>query len=353
MFGTTNNAWDPARGPGALRAGRRPWLRARPAWSWATTPGDPSASPAHFSHVCGLKPSYGSVPGRGHIPEPPGWPAPTTGRVGCQMKFSPQRKGTPKSPPRSSRLQVTDLLRDNRMAAWPGRAGTALGREVCAVLESACEALRGAGARIDDTARPAIAFAQALRSLNGWRWRGRAFASDEVCQISAQPVQEEEPALTLAALSGAFLIFSYNSTPSSPSPCVVGFSNHATWGCLGCWGWGQIRIKPTGSRRPLRGNRPDRRWRPLGHGDGHHRPRVLRLDPLGLPAVSAAERGDQPEVARVPGGEAAGGSGGGTISPTRTMSPSRAGVTANGISERTQIGSNRTSSFESSWCGSW
>ena len=44
---------------------------------------------------------------------------------------------------------------------------------------------------------------------------------------------------------------------------------------------------------------------------------------------------------------------GGTISPTGTMSPSRAGVTANGISERTQIGSNRTSSFESSWCGSW
>ena len=64
--------------------------------------------------------------------------------------------------------------RDNRMAAWLNDPCAAHVSEICTVLESACEALRGAGARIDDTARPAIAFARPSRSLNGWRWRGSA-----------------------------------------------------------------------------------------------------------------------------------------------------------------------------------
>ncbi|QQS12547.1 MAG: amidase [Rhodospirillales bacterium] len=73
VYGTTNNPWDLARGPGGSSGG------AAAAVAAGLTPlelgsdiGGSIRNPAHFCGVYGHKPSYGVVPMRGHVPGPPG-----------------------------------------------------------------------------------------------------------------------------------------------------------------------------------------------------------------------------------------------------------------------------------------
>ena len=69
----TNNPWDPARTPGGSSGG------AAAAVAAGLTPlelgsdiGGSIRNPSHYNGVFGLKPSWGIVPSRGHIPGPPG-----------------------------------------------------------------------------------------------------------------------------------------------------------------------------------------------------------------------------------------------------------------------------------------
>jgi amidase len=73
VYGLTNNPWDPNRTAGGSSGG------AAVAVAAGLTPlelgsdiGGSIRNPAHFNGVYGLKPSWGVVPGRGHIPGPPG-----------------------------------------------------------------------------------------------------------------------------------------------------------------------------------------------------------------------------------------------------------------------------------------
>jgi amidase len=73
LFGVTNNPWDTTRTVGGSSGG------AAAAVASGMTPlelgsdiGGSIRSPAHFNGVYGLKPSWGVVPSRGHIPGPPG-----------------------------------------------------------------------------------------------------------------------------------------------------------------------------------------------------------------------------------------------------------------------------------------
>jgi amidase len=73
VYGTTNNPWDTTRTAGGSSGG------AAAAVAAGLTPlelgsdiGGSIRNPAHYNGVYGLKPSWGVVPSRGHIPGPPG-----------------------------------------------------------------------------------------------------------------------------------------------------------------------------------------------------------------------------------------------------------------------------------------
>src|SRR5580704_8293476 len=73
VYGRTNNPWDRSRTVGGSSGG------AAAAVAAGFTPlelgsdiGGSIRNPAHFNGVYGLKPSWGVVPSRGHIPGPPG-----------------------------------------------------------------------------------------------------------------------------------------------------------------------------------------------------------------------------------------------------------------------------------------
>jgi amidase len=73
IYGTTNNPWDTTRTPGGSSGG------AAAALASGITPleigsdiGGSLRHPANFCGVCALKPTWGALPLRGHIPPPPG-----------------------------------------------------------------------------------------------------------------------------------------------------------------------------------------------------------------------------------------------------------------------------------------
>ncbi len=73
VYGVTNNPWDTSRTAGGSSGG------AAAAVAMGFTPlelgsdiGGSIRNPAHYNGVYGLKPSWGVVPSRGHIPGPPG-----------------------------------------------------------------------------------------------------------------------------------------------------------------------------------------------------------------------------------------------------------------------------------------
>lgn len=73
IHGITNNPWDPTRTAGGSSGGSAVAVAA------GLTPlemgsdiGGSIRNPAHFNGVYGMKPSWGLVPNRGHIPGPPG-----------------------------------------------------------------------------------------------------------------------------------------------------------------------------------------------------------------------------------------------------------------------------------------
>ena len=73
IFGTTNNPWDLTRTPGGSSGG--PAAAVAAGMTALDMGSDLSGSlrqPAHTTGVFTLKPSFGVVPGRGHIPGPPG-----------------------------------------------------------------------------------------------------------------------------------------------------------------------------------------------------------------------------------------------------------------------------------------
>lgn len=175
LAGTTNNPWDVSRTPGGSSGGAAAALAA------GMTPlefgSDIAGSiriPASFCGVYGLKPSYGVVPLRGHIPGMPGTLAPADincvgplARTVDDLELVLDVVAGPDDadaaawslrlpPPRGK------ALGDYRLRIWLDDEACPVDREVVAALRRAADALSDAGARIEE-APPPISMADSIR----------------------------------------------------------------------------------------------------------------------------------------------------------------------------------------------
>jgi Asp-tRNA(Asn)/Glu-tRNA(Gln) amidotransferase A subunit family amidase len=82
LYGRTNNPWDLERTPGGSSGGEAAAIAAGMSAGGVGSDGGGSIRvPAHFSGICGLKPTPGRIPATGHFPVPEG-PFASIGVVG-------------------------------------------------------------------------------------------------------------------------------------------------------------------------------------------------------------------------------------------------------------------------------
>lgn len=173
LFGVTGNPWDPSRTCGGSSGGAAAAVAAGfSAFELGSDIGGSIRIPAHFCGVYGHKSTYGIVPMRGHIPPPPGslsvpdlavaGPiARSAADLGLLLEvLAGGGDGSARLPkfalagPRAGRLQ------DFRIAAWLDDPAFPVDRQVAEPLHRMVEALRKAGAKVDQAARPALGLAE-------------------------------------------------------------------------------------------------------------------------------------------------------------------------------------------------
>ena len=167
IFGTTNNPWDLGRAVGGSSGGAAAALAAGlTGLELGSDLGGSIRNPAGYCGVYGLRPSYGIVPTRGHIPGPPGSlaeiDAATVGPLARSAADLELALGVLAGPDEAHavawRLDLpaprAQSLAGYRVAAWLDDEYCTVDAEVLRVLGSAVDAVRTAGARVDDDARP-------------------------------------------------------------------------------------------------------------------------------------------------------------------------------------------------------
>ena len=177
LFGTTNNPWDLTRSPGGSSGGSAAAIAAGlTGLELGSDIGGSIRGPAHVCGVYGLKPTHGIIPLRGHIPGPPGTLAETDiavvgpiARTARDLDRALSVLACPSDDRKVAwRLELPkprrSSIREYRVAAWLHDPAFPVDTEVRVCLEAAVEALRRAGVKVKDRARPEIDFAQANRT---------------------------------------------------------------------------------------------------------------------------------------------------------------------------------------------
>ena len=183
VYGTTNNPWDVTRGPGGSSGGSAAALAAGlTGFELGSDIGGSIRNPSHFCGVYGLKPSWGVVPSRGHIPGPPGSLAVSDlgvlgplARSAADLTLGLDVLAGPDAwdacawqlrlpPARQQRLSAF------RVAAWLDDPICPIDAEVAERLHAAIDTIARCGATVDAKVRPvdgAESFSIYLRLLYG------------------------------------------------------------------------------------------------------------------------------------------------------------------------------------------
>lgn len=194
LFGATGNPWDPSRTCGGSSGGAAAAVAAGfSAFELGSDIGGSIRIPAHFCGVYGHKPSYGMVPMRGHIPPPPGSLAvpdlavagPIARSAGdLELLLEVLAGGGADSFPTPVLAEArARRLQDFRIAVWLEDSAFPVDEQVAGPLRRTVEALRKAGAKVDEAARPALDLAENFDDYLRLLWpvttahlTGKAFA---------------------------------------------------------------------------------------------------------------------------------------------------------------------------------
>lgn len=176
IFGTTNNPWNGAHAPGGSSGGAAAALAAGlTGGDYGSDIGGSIRTPASWCGIYGLKPSWGLVPLRGHIPGPPGTLSEVDLGVAGPLGRSAEdldllldvTAGPLADRARAWRLDLPpprrQRLGDYRVAAWLDHPAAGVDSQVSVVLRAAVDAVARAGVSVQEGAPLGIELADVVR----------------------------------------------------------------------------------------------------------------------------------------------------------------------------------------------
>jgi len=156
LYGRTNNPWDLSRTPGGSSGGEAAAIASGCSAGGVGSDGGGSIRvPAHFSGICGLKPTPGRIPATGHFPQSAG-PFALIGVVGPMARTVADLKllfevmqgpddGDPSAAPVPLRWPPKKELKNLRVGYFEDDGRTPVTAETRAAVRTAAEGLRKAG----------------------------------------------------------------------------------------------------------------------------------------------------------------------------------------------------------------
>jgi amidase len=212
IFGTTNNPWDRARTPGGSSGGSAVAVATGfTAFELGSDIGGSIRIPVHCCGVYGHKTTYGIIPSFGQLPSPPGSLSKrdisVAGPIARTAEDLDLVLGVVAGPPSGEAvgwklalpLARHKQLRDYRIAVWLDDPEFPVDTAVRDALQRAIDALRRAGATIDEGARPGFnlrdafrAFLQLLYPVTTAGLPDKAF--EKLREIAAQSAADDDSA---------------------------------------------------------------------------------------------------------------------------------------------------------------
>ncbi len=160
LYGRTNNPWDLARTPGGSSGGEAAAIASGCSAGGVGSDGGGSIRvPAHYSGICGLKPTPGRIPSTGHFPASAG-PFAQLGVVGPMARtvrdvgqlFEVMAGPDPADPaaaPVPLRRWSSEEIRSLRVAYFEDDGATPVTPETAAAVRTAADALRSNGFQVE------------------------------------------------------------------------------------------------------------------------------------------------------------------------------------------------------------
>ena len=160
LYGRTNSPWDLDRTPGGSSGGEAAAIAAGMSAGGVGSDGGGSIRvPAHFSGICGLKPTPGRIPATGHFP-PSGGPFALIGVVGPMARTVADVKalfevmqgpddGDTCAAPVPLHWPSDGDVRKLRIGYFEDHGRTPVTAETRVAVKTAAEALRGAGFQVE------------------------------------------------------------------------------------------------------------------------------------------------------------------------------------------------------------
>src|SRR6202522_1835135 len=161
LYGRTNNPWDLSRTAGGSSGGEAAAIAAGMSAGGVGSDGVGSIRvPAHFTGICGLKPTPGRIPSAGHYPASAG-PFASIGVVGPMARRVDDLKilfevmqgpdiGDNNAAPGPLRWSSGDESRKLRVGYFEEDGRTPVTAEIRAAVRTAAEALRSSGFQVEN-----------------------------------------------------------------------------------------------------------------------------------------------------------------------------------------------------------